>query len=268
MDGGVSTSDLAWFSDWRTATGASQQALYDGSKWTGQLCNHDVVEIISASGLDFPTNNVLRADYQTDMECLMVQAQDQWPAPGVGEYLFVRLYYRNAIPDGVAVGLPHPVHIGHSPAASYATWVNLEPTSGGVSRMILQLGGGPAYPDQFWGWPFNTNQTYRLELRLHRVTADTAKVDVRVYDGSGALLADDDDWNNGEVSANRRTLAQSDPTFPVTDASFRLIEIGNNGPAGLAAGAGRFIYIGGVAVAVSANPDAWPGPYPAPAEAF
>lgn len=38
------------------------------------------------------------------------------------------------------------------------------------------------------------------------------------------------------MGSNLRTLAQSNPVMTVNDASFRLLEVGNNGPAGIMAG--------------------------------
>lgn len=265
--GGGSSAQLAWFSDWRTATGTSQQALYDGTKWTSQLCSANVASVVPAMGLGFPTQNVFRFEYTNDMECLMVQVEDRWPAPAVGQYLFVRAYWRNAVPDGQTLGLPHPIHIGRGMGgAAYATWMNFTAPSGGSSDMVLQLGGGPPFPDMYWSFAFATNRTYRIEWRLHRETASTARVSLRVYDDTGALIGENADWSNRENGANARTLAQSNPAMPVNDASFRLLEVGCNGPAGLAAGTGRYAYFGGLAVAVSSSADGWIGPYPAPAE--
>lgn len=262
----------AWFSDWRTARGTTRQALYDGSKWTGQLCTSNVVEVIDAAGLDFPTRNVYRVEYRMPGECLMVQAIDQWRAVAPGEYLFVRVYYRSALPDGVGIGNAHPFHLGRGPAGatgSYTTLFNITAPTAGVGTMTLNLPDGPPYPDRFWGFGFRTNETYRIELRLFRETATTARVSVRVSDRSGALVAQDADWTNGEPPGHpsRRTLSQSNPVIPVVDASFRLLELGNNDSAGLVTSPGRFIYWGGLAVGVSADPNAWLGPYPTGAEA-
>ena len=261
---------VVWFSDWRNGTGTEQTALYDGDKWNGQLCAADVAEVVDAAGLDFPTANVYRSDYDVPGNCLMVQVTDAWAPPAPGEYMFVRAYYRNAMPDGTEIGFPHPLHIGRSASAdaSYSTWFNFSGPEAGVSGMSISLGGGPEYPDRFWGWGFQTNTTYRLEVRIHRVTADQARVDVRVYDTAGTLVADSDDWNNGETEDHPqfRTLAGSAPTYPVNDESFTLLELGNNDPAGLVAGSGRYVYWGALAVVVSADPDAWPGAYPSPAE--
>lgn len=269
-DGG-SGAGLVWFSDWRSGTGAEQSALYDGGKWNDQLCGADVAEVVDATGLDFPTTNVYRSLYDNPGNCLMVQVTGAWAAPGPNEYMFVRAYYRNAMPDDTTIGFPHPLHIGRSASmdASYATWFNFSGPIGGVSGMQISVGGGPVYPDQFWGWGFETNRTYRLEVRMHRLTADTATVDVRVYNSAGGLVSDSDDWTNGEGTGHPsfRTLSESAPQFPVTDDSFTLIELGNNDPAGLEAATDRQVYWGGLAVAVSADADAWVGAYPTPMEA-
>lgn len=259
----------AWFSDWRTATGRTEDALRDGGKWTDQLCAAPVLEVVNAAGLGFPTANALRVSYENPGECLMVQTTDQWPAPEAGEYLFFRTYLRIEIPDGEMLGFPHPIHLGRpaAPDAAYSTWFNFNAPSAGVSPFVLQLGGGPQWPDTGWQWGFAVGETYRLELRVFRETESTARVDIRVHDGSGALVAESPDWHNGETGPNERNLADSAPTFPVEDASFRLLELGNNDPLGLLAGAERYLYFGGTAIVLSPDHDDWPGPYPSAAEA-
>jgi hypothetical protein len=265
----INSVELAWFSDWRTATGTSQNALYDGSKWSGQLCMHDVAAIVAADGLDFPTTNVFRSDYVGLGNCLMIQARDRWLAPQVGEYLFVRLYYRNAMPDGAVVGNPHPIHIGTGTnGQAYTVVMNFTGPNNGVSRMRVNLPGAQQWPDAFWSYPFNTHETYRIEFRLHRVTQTTARLDLRVYDSANNLVGDNDDFHNGETGANSRTLTESDPTLTVDDHSFTLLELGNNDPAGADDGDDWFVYWGAAAVVVSDDAAAWPGPYPAGAERF
>lgn len=266
-DGGPT---LAWFSDWRTATGSSQTARYDGSRWTAQLCASPVLEVVPGRPLGFPTTNALRASYRRPGECQMVQATGRWSAPAVGEYLFVRFYVRNDLPEGAAVGNPHPLHLGRAGSVGppYALWFNFGAPTAGRARMVLQLGGGPEYPDRFWSYPFSTGQVYRVEVRVHRRSATTASVDLRVSDASGALIGQSADWDNGEIGANRRTLAQSAPTFPVTDDSFTLLEVGNNDPGGLLEEPGnRHVSFAGVAVVIDRSSEAWPGAWPVGPEA-
>ncbi len=260
--GGVS---LAWFSDWRTATGDSQAARYDGTRWNGQLCAAPVLDVVPATGLGFPTTNALRARYRRPGECQMVQVTNRWRAPPVGGALFLRFYVRNDLPEGSVVGNPHPLHLGRAGTAGppYALWFNFGAPSGGRARMVLQLGGGPMYPDQFWSFPFDAGRAYRVEVRVRRLTAQTATPDLRVFDAAGALVGQSADWNNDEIGANRRTLAQSAPVFPVTDDSFTLLEVGNNDPGGLVESmTDRVVSFAGVAVVVSDGNDAWPGAWP------
>jgi hypothetical protein len=111
---------------------------------------------------------------------------------------------------------------------------------------------------------------HRVEVRVRRLTASTATVDLRVFDASGTLLAESADWDNGETGPSRRTLAQSAPVFPVTDDSFTLLEVGNNDPGGLQeVAADRFVSFGGVAVLrTPPGGDAWVGPWPRGDEAL
>jgi hypothetical protein len=262
-DGG--SSRLAWFSDWRTALGASQAARYDGTRWNGQLCSAPVLEVVPTGSLGFPTPNALRARYRRPGECQMVQVTNRWAAPPVGGALFVRFYVRNDLPDGSPVGNPHPLHLGRAgtPGAPYALWFNFGSPSGGRARMVLQLGGGPPYPDRFWSFPFEASRAYRVEVRVRRISATTATPDLRVYDATGALVGQSADWDNAEQGPSRRTLTQSAPIFPVTDESFTLLEVGNNDPGGLLeTPTDRFVSFAAVAVVVSTDPEAWPGPWP------
>jgi hypothetical protein len=228
-DGGTVT--LAWFSDWRDAQGTTQAALYD-SKWTGQLCNAQVLEVISSAGLDFPSSNALRIRYDVPNQCLMLEVRDRWPVPAVGEYLFVRLYFRNDIADGAVVGFPHPLHLGESahPSAAYATWINFVTPTAGRSVLVLQPGREGTYPNRDWQFPLATRRTWRLEVRMHRLTATTGTTDVRISDAQGLVVAESQDFTNGETGPNRRVMSVVRPEYPVTDASYRLLHIGNNGP--------------------------------------
>ncbi len=262
---------LVWFSDWRTATGDSQRARYDGTRWNGQLCSSPVLDVVPAAGLGFPTANALRARYRRPSECQMVQVTNRWSAPPVGGSLVLRFYVRNDLPEGSPVGNPHPLHLGRpgTAGAAYALWFNFGAPTGGRARMVLQLGGGPAYPDRFWSFAFASGVVHRVEVRVRRLTMTTATVDLRVFDSTGRLLGDSASWNNGETGANLRTLAQSAPVFPVNDDSFTLVEVGNNDPGGLQeAAADRFVTFGAVAVLVSPRSDLWAGPWPLGAEAL
>jgi hypothetical protein len=261
----AATTTLAWFSDWRTATGESQLARYDGTRWNGQLCNAPVLEVVPVGTLGFPTRNALRARYRRPSECQMVQVTNRWSAPPVGGSLVLRFYVRNDLPEGSPVGNPHPLHLGRPGTSGppYALWFNFGAPMGGRARMVLQLGGGPEYPDRFWSFPFASGAVHRVEVRVRRLTMTTATVDLRVFDASGRLLGENADWNNGETGPSLRTLAQSAPVFPVTDASFTLLEVGNNDPGGLQEAAGdRFVTFAGVAVIVSPRSDLWAGPWP------
>jgi hypothetical protein len=262
---------LVWFSDWRTATGDTQLARYDGTRWTGQLCEAPVLEVMPAAVLGFPTRNALRMRYRRQSECQMLQVTNRWSAPPVGGSLVLRFYVRNDLPEGSAVGNPHPLHLGRPGAAGapYALWFNFGAPTGGRARMVLQLGGGPEYPDRFWSFAFASHVVHRVEVRVRRLTMTTATVDLHVFDATGRMLGDSADWNNGETGANLRTLAQSAPVFPVNDDSFTLVEVGNNGPAGLQEYvADRFVTFGAVAVLVSPRSDLWAGPWPLGAEAL
>jgi len=264
-DAAVSTRELVWFADWRTQTGASDPALSDGGKFNDQLCNSNVLSVVPAADLSFPTTNVLRVEYAQPSACQMRRARDLWRTVAVGETMFWRVYYRNAVPDGRTLGFPHPLHLGEG--NPYTMWVNFFAPSAGSSSMTLQVDGSHVWPDRGWSYGFVTNQTYRLELRLQRVTTTTGKASVRVYDSSGLLVAAPSEWTNGETGPNLRSLADSDPTVMVSDASFRLLDIGNNDPGGLVAGADQVIYFGGLAVAIGTDPEMWIGAYPSLTEA-
>jgi hypothetical protein len=243
---------IAWSSDWRTSTGTSGTALRDGGKWTGELCDHPVAQVVPASGLGFPAGmtHVLRSEYSNDL-CRMVRATNQWTAPAVGQSIYFRIYYRNAAPDGANIGQAHPVQ-----ATSIAWEWKIRMPSNGITT-LQWIFPNLAYPDTHYDAPVNTHQTYRLEWRIQRVSSSTCKVQVRVYDSGNVLIHDNNTFRSESYGGTTYPLATRNPDMPCSgDSDFRTLEVGNNGPI-TTVGPGVYVYWGGAAVSLTG----WVGPY-------
>jgi hypothetical protein len=258
----VSDLHLDWFSDWRAATGAGTTAIRDNTKWNDEACSNPLLDVISAAGLGFPTANVLRVDVNST-QCRKVYVNGdmvgtKWPLPTVGtQYLFMRYYFRDALPDGTNAGNPHHMesHVGDIAWA----WKHHDPT-GGQFDFVWEFPRNN-YPDVEFAVRLSTNATYRAEARLFRDSATTAKALVRVYNSSNTLLATNDNFLNG----NGTSLTARDPSITrVTSVAQDLqsMDLGQSGQFGSTAGPGLYNYFGGVAVRVTSDANGWIGAYP------
>ncbi len=263
VDPSLESLDVLFHSDWSTATGETSAALLDTDKpipWDSFRSNSSSYQIVVATGLDFPTTNVLRTDaiWRGSPAGAFAggnRLSNGIPNPAVGNSLFYRVYLRVATPDAyTADNLTHPYQDG--PSGSQTNWQHEVVTSPN-GTWIHRLNTGNAWPNNRWPSPtLNKNQTYRFELQIHRIGTTTWNAHVRLYDSSDRLIATDADYNNINNSAN---LA-STPTFTFNNISFLTgLQIGGNGWAGGVAGDYGFIayYWGGLCV----RTNDWCGPY-------
>jgi len=222
-------------SDWSTATGTSNAAILDTDKavpWEDIRGPTAASEVISASGLDFPTTNVLKITAiwngvggsfaGPDIDSSLTGA-----IPDVGDSTYYRVYLRVLIPDSyTADDQSHPYQDGPG-GGSQTNWLfKVLPKTDGT--WIPQFGWPEtAWPNDNWDGPnLNKNQTYRIEHRVHRIGNMTANLHVRVYDSSDVLLYTDSDFDNQQSTA---TLA-STPTFTFRNLNhFKGIRVGDNG---------------------------------------
>lgn len=269
----VPTGAVDWFSDWRGRDGNSYDALHDGGKWNDNLCDDThLVSIVDAAGRDFPADMDRAYRYQipNSNECYLLMAGDQWRAPAVGEYAFYRWYMRFEAPQGHAPQDQHFFHQGQyhaGPQYESTFWLNGREACG---NGVCADGGYRVTLVNDWfrsdpSWHnilLTTYETYRIELRMWRETAGTARYAVRVFDSSGAELGPEhfrfeyygpNGWTRLEDRIQQVASA---------DSHFRVIQVGYNGssPTGNFAG-GVYNFIGGVAVRITSDPNGWIGPY-------
>lgn len=270
------SGEVAWSTDWRAARGTTTDALRDGGKWSSHVGNTSPMLIVegeplgavtSAAGLGFPgtMDNVFRSMVYEDGQELGFTVRRTAPSlapyqvPAVGEYMFTRIYTRLEAREGDNVGVLHWLHWGGEGGHLWAEYVG-RVTSGEISLALL---ANPNQHDDAVHWvTVPVNQTYRLEVRLFRDTSSTARLSVRLFDAAGNLLGDDDDFHE-----NGTPLRAANPAISYdgnADAFFRQFQAGANNSVLLGGMvAPGFLYLGGLAVAVSSDPDMWIGGYPA-----
>jgi hypothetical protein len=250
---GQPSSNIVWFSDWRTATGNSTAALRDNGKWTSELCAAPVAEVVPATGLAFPAGmaNVFRSQYYMPGQCRMMHTDSQWPAPAVGQSLYFRIYYRNAVADGASLAEAHPIQ-----ATNIAWEWKLTTPAAGIAplRWIFPQ---QVYPDIHFDAPLQTNQTYRVEWRIQHQAVGVCKVELRVYDGSDVLRFGNGDFLTELYLGQNIPLAVRNPDLACgASADFQTMEVGNNDP-NVYTGVNQYVYWGGAAVSATH----WVGPY-------
>ena len=246
---------VAFASDWGAATGNSRNALTDGSKWSGGSAGTSL-NVVSASGLDFPTTNVLRVEQAGRWGG--VNADGLWPLPNIGETIYFRIYWRNGVTSSdTRAGDKHPIQSCSMAGNNCGDlwWKHNYP--GGSTwrlRMGAQDGTGHLFSP---GRVMLYNTTYRMEWAMTRIGTTTWNLHARVYDSSGVLVYSDEDftcvlYQHGETLADLPIVTTNDPT----SQQERLI--GYQGTASIDTDkTGEYMYFGAYATSLSD----WIGPY-------
>jgi hypothetical protein len=261
-DAGGAQPPLLFSSDWSTATGRTSAAFLDSSKpipWPTSinLGEDQPCEILAATGLDFPTDNVFHivATPVGEREAHSVairDAPDILPVPAVGSSRWFRVYVRVVADETVADPHTHPLEDGPG-GGSTTNW---------AFRIYVEYPG--AWLLNFW---FNEglgrqidapllskDVTYRVEWQVHRISETTFNFHARVYDPAGELLYGDEDFTF--FTGGTGSLADS-PAFTFHDvASMSSLKLGINGNVGEPVDE-PFCYWGGFAISDAS----WIGPY-------
>lgn len=295
--------ELDWFCDWSYGLGRSDAALmgqangndhvsgfgecFDG--WTA--VSGSPIEVVPVptlpNGQNWPNGmtNVLRVAWRDDggSTTQMVQCDSCWVPPAIGEYMFHRLYEYREVPPGERMD-GHFYHAGNNDErpSEYATlvWKGVGSVRSD-STYSLQVGpgvqcsgcggrGGGFFQSD---GKYRMYRLHRIENRWHRVSATRMRLNTRVYDGttdapvlSGRDLLCNSGSSNGKCAGaggyGVDTLGQYLTEYSLIDG-WHSIELGNNGTYPTSRNT-TYQWIGGVAVRVSADPDAWIGPYPVP----
>jgi uncharacterized protein YjdB len=225
------TCTLDWFEDFRSGTFTARGLVQEAS-------NANAV-IVSASGLGFPsgTINVARNIHAGALDVQWV-ANNRWRNPAVGEYVFLRMYIRNSLPNGANTGADH----GNQCNVGDVKWAWLiEAGSGGTYDLDV---ANSAQSNIRLASSIPKGSVQRLEWRLSRTSSSSGVVTFRVYSATGTLL--------GEGTRNLAGM---------TDALYRTAGWGLSGQAG-ASYFGNGIEWGNIAARVSANSNDWIGAYP------
>lgn len=226
-----------------------------------------------------PTTNVLRTDLvyigggvqnmQTDEVSIapsltpdLTTVMPSWTAPGDGESVWYRIYFRPVYPDvadpGALNNNNHPLEEQSGGGTNWSwtfgtTASGFNPrfqfwyTSGANIRFVLG-GGSPIY--------LSRNAWYRLEWSLDRITSTSRSHRIRIYDASNTLLYTDADFVN-EASPFQSLDGYSNTFNDINDVGYW--QVGTNGPhvTGATQGASPAWYWAGAAI----SREDWCGPY-------
>jgi hypothetical protein len=184
-------SSLAWASDWsRGGTGVSTTAISDDGLWpTVGPTNADDLEVLAATGLDFPGDmaNVLAIRYKGGTARGVVVENNSWDSPAVDEDIYFRVYFRSQLLNAAQPSSQHPLGSGAGDLlGGYALVhrVNANPFRAWVTTN---------YPPDLnqihrWETDLSINTTYRLEWHFRRTALDRFTEDIRIYDSADNLI--------------------------------------------------------------------------------
>ncbi len=253
-------------SNWNTATGSTNAALTDGGRWP-IINQYDSPPTPGVSVVSGGPNgqNALRVQQRGPSYPVEV-AKTNFASQSTN--YFLRYYFKT---DDTSSAGDHIVTVGPGIAVPPGDSLTFMRKYGGGSdwRMTMSAfgcGDPHGYPMQHWGpGPRLANgQWYRLEYHVEFVDSTHMRVHPRIYNATGALLYDDDDFRQegwGSSNWNGRndwTLASfyaAGHTFCVNPVVMNDFGLGNNGQAN-AANTGLYWYFAGVQV----RSDTWPGP--------
>ncbi len=255
--GGQPPPSLAYASDWRAQLGMSVNALTDGGVWDGVSGSTDVLEVVPATGLDFPLvmPNVLRVEQLKGATHRVVYVAGAWSLPAIGQWIYKRVYWRNNARTAGQAGFNHPVQscAGAGPKCGDLWWRHDFP---GGSRWQLQLTTNDTpYPENHHspGRVFAYDATYCLEWGMKHLSTTSWELHARIHDSNNVLLYSDGDFLNSAGSGSLLDL----PTIRTADPSSQVEAlIGWQAGRGVTGG-GEYLYFGGYAVSLTD----WCGPY-------
>jgi hypothetical protein len=273
--GGVTPT---FFSDWRTGVGSTDAILTDNTKslpWSGQSGGNGFPEsrifAISDYGIaNWPVANafVIHAIDDTPDRIASASIYRDLGTPSNGTDRYFRLYtamlWSDSHGNGTAGNTEHGIETAN------------HPTNGGAGAGGFVFYMVPTNTGKFWigvmdeelnNIRFNTinatlldkNKTYRIEWHL-AYGATSYTVEVRVYDESGVLVLDTDDFvGYGDVDG----LPLASYTYTgISLSRHRYFRVGTNGP-------GNNYPLTGIVVgdafrahgAVGVSEQTWCGPY-------
>jgi hypothetical protein len=233
-----------FFSDWRTQSGGTEDAIQDGGKWeeltyARTVRSDECAEVIDAPA-DFPTARVLRVLFTNpESQAGIIPAVSTLGEIAVGQTRNYRWYYAMHEPDDLADPAQHPIQDGG--AVSQQNWgfytrsradtghlSNLTPGQWGMYWELSGAGGGRYYfgPSALTAVPLTKGVAYRFEVQLLRTDATHFRFHAWIHDAGGNLLGDDDDFHTVDGSSD----LSASPTFTFNIvANTSIFVAGNNG---------------------------------------
>lgn len=202
---------LIWASDFGTGTGTSAgnpSAVNDGGRWNHALGIIDDdgsgLEVVSSSGLDFPSTNVLKVTAKAVIEPPEDQSflrifKGDLTIPDENESIWYRIYIRHMQPlsqshfpqSGDYDEANHPIELGFTAGEEIS--VHCETFTDTQWRIGAGVtAAGNSFANSRWYSPLlDKATTYRYEWQIARLTGLEFNLHLRVYNTSGTLLADD-----------------------------------------------------------------------------
>jgi hypothetical protein len=214
-----------------------------------------------------PTANVLRL-IETRGVWSVVEIEDAWPEPAVGESTYYRWYFTNYVRESqVGDDQYHPVQPVRSDPVPFWTNVFLSHAacSSDEAHWTFAIGktNTPSPRDLYCSPPLSNDSTYRIEVRFRRESAATMSLDGRIYivrngglakGGTEVLLYDGDDLRDRAGGPITGFNALNYINIPAINSWY----VGINGVA--STDPWPILYWDYAGVAVCANN--WCGPYP------
>lgn len=283
--------------DWSTATGSTVPALKDTDKSLpfdilegdfpngGGDTSQNVLSVVPATGLGFPATmaNVLRVkrnNVDSYGYCSMDDSNPKWPALGIGDAQYWRVYLRIDIPDseGRIPTSPLSHHVPEFPRASiaFANPINTWSDNDGTYHFYSQFGTGTGtgFPlaslclgtfvnDSFLcGQSLPKFTTLRFEWMFRRDTSLGYSTALRIYNDVNGLMWSEDGVGaaNGAVmtlqGGAQTTQKSHDGGYTLNSTGGQSFSIGENG-GWHSYSQDVFFYWGGIAL----RSDTWCGPY-------
>jgi hypothetical protein len=251
----LGTTDL-FASDWSTATGSGDSALTVGGVWTADPRNPELMEVVSASGLQFPSgmSNVLEVTTEGINSTDVSLSDDTIVAPESGQDWFYRWYVRYGSGTFRHGGHDHSIQLSQGAGALFAFKIGATDTGitvefnnslGSASGLGLDFLNGYAKRLAY-------DTTYRFEIQVRFPTGSSVQLrEARVHqvasDGlSESALYDTSDFD-AHAGAGWQNFSVLKPTSTGVDLNmFKRFFAGYNGQTGATGSALR--YYGGVKI--------------------
>lgn len=254
------------FLDWRTATGSTTNAVTDGGKVI-DLNNgtNGKLNVVTAASIGWDDITGLDNACALSFNPGVGLSVGGYTYPGfsatawltgiaVGAYQWRRWYFENAIPDGSNIGGNGGDHGLQTNVGGIQWYSRINVGASGVFNWDL----GSGTPETTYRASLNKNERYRASVLFTRLTTTTFLCEPYVYDSTGALVKEPDDFvnaSNGALNLGNTALAYTDAV-----ALFESMIFGSSGNSPSGPYTGGFVYFG----AFATSRDGDPGPYPCP----